>query len=208
MPVVLLQLPKTKVIPIDRPQACPYCGGHILQRWGQATKPVKARTGSLALIHRYRCRDCKKTFRHYPEGVDRACHTHSIRQLAGMLSVLGLSYRTVADVFREIGFDLSPSTVWRESQALIRKVNTQNDSDYIQNYTIDIKYVQDVSQNFGVVLALGLGNDKYTILGTLNERNPFSVISWLQPLVAGSGIRLSNLETGTLQFMHSLSQPA
>jgi len=180
-----------------------------LQRWGRATKPIKARTGSLALIHRYRCGDCRKTFRHYPEGIDRACHTHSIRQLAGLLSVLGLSYRTVADIFKEVGFDLSPSTVWRESQALIGKINTQQMiTTCDQFFTIDINYIQNVSQKFGVVLALGLGNDRYIILGTLNERNPFSVISWLQPLLGDSGIRVSNLETGTLQFMHSLSQPA
>jgi hypothetical protein len=208
MSVILLQLPKTKVIPIDRPSACPYCGGHLLQRWGRVTKPVQARTGSLAIIYRYRCEECSKTFRHYPEGIDRACYSHSIGKLAGLLSALGLSYRTIADIFKELGVDLSPSTVCRESQVFLARLDNQKSSANGRNYTIDINYVKNVSQNLGVVIALGLGNDRYTILGTLNEGNPFAVVSWLRPLVENSGIRVSNLETSKLQFMHSISHPA
>jgi hypothetical protein len=205
MPVILLQLPKTKVIPSNRPRSCPYCGGQILQRWGKASKPVKARTGSLVIIYRYRCNECQKTFRHYPEGIDRACHSRSIGKLAGLLSALGLSYRIIAEIFTEIGIDLSPSTIWRESHLLIGKIDSQKLTIWEHNFTIDINYILNVSQDLGVVLVLGLGDDRYTILGTLNETNPDAVISWLRFLVGGSGIKVSGLVTGTLQSMQSVS---
>jgi len=205
MPVVLLQLPKTEFIPDNRPRECPYCKNPILQRWGRVTKPIKGRTGSLAVIYRYRCEECKKTFRHYPKWIDRAGHTHSIRQLAGLLSALGLSNRTIADLFKDIGVDISYSTIWREAKILINCLNMMNIDSYNLKPTIDKAYLHNVSAKFGIVVTLGLGYEKYVVLGTLDEPNPTTVVNWMQTLVNDSGITVSRLGTGTLDYMHILS---
>jgi hypothetical protein len=206
MPVVLLQLPKTEIIPDSRPRECPYCKSPVLQRWGRVTKPIKGRTGSLAVIYRFRCEECKKTFRHYPKWIDRSGHTHSIRQLAGLLSALGLSNRTIADLFKDIGVDLSYSTIWREAKILISHLDMMNIDDYDLKPTIDKEYLHNVSSKFGIVVTLGLGYERYVVLGTLDEPNPTIVVDWMQTLVNDSGIKVSRLGTGTLDYMHSLSQ--
>jgi transposase-like protein len=206
MPVILLSLTRTHTTPDRRPKKCPYCGSEILQRWGRVSKPIQGGTGILAEIYRYRCETCKKTFRYYPEGIDRSCQTHSIRQLACLLYKLGLSYRNIAEIFKEEGLDLSHSTIWREDQGSSCQVEDGNPTESRGRFTIDKKYIHNVSSKFGVVVALDLGTDRYTILGTLNEYNPASVISWLRPLIKGTGIRATLLGTSTLDIIQLSTQ--
>jgi transposase-like protein len=201
MPVILLSITRTHTSPDRRPKRCPYCGSEILQRWGRVSKPIQGGTGILAVIYRYRCESCKKTFRYYPEGIDRSCQTHSIRQLASLLYKLGLSYRNIAEIFKEYGMDLSHSTIWREDQELSSQVEPENTTDTRNRFTIDKNYIHNVSSKFGVVVALDLGTEKYTILGTLNEYNPTSVLSWLRTLIEGTGIKATLLGTSTLDLM-------
>jgi hypothetical protein len=139
--------------------------------------------------------------------MDRSGHTRSIRQLAALLSALGLSLRYIVEIFEDFGIDLSYSTVWREGQELNSRLNKRKITNYLHNFTIDKEYIHNVSSKFGVVVALDLGGDKYTILGTLNECNPSSVLSWLKPLVKESGIKASQLSTGTLDYMHHPPHP-
>jgi DNA-directed RNA polymerase subunit RPC12/RpoP len=208
MPVVLLQLPKTPTVPQNRPRACPYCTSQVLQRWGRVTKPIKDCGDGLAVIYRYKCCDCQKTFRDYPAGIDRAGHTRAVRQLAGLLSALGLSYRAIAEIFDGFGVDLSHSTVWREGLAITQQLGIQNISKPKNRITIDKTYIHNVSSKFGVVIALDTGDDQYMILGTLNERNPSSVLAWLRPMVQDAGIKTQQLETDVLDFIYHQSLAA
>ncbi|MCK5430614.1 MAG: hypothetical protein KAI94_14140, partial [Anaerolineales bacterium] len=84
MPVIWLKLPEIQKPTDSRPHDCSYCGSNILQRWGRVHKPVRDATGLLTEIYRYRCSECERTFRHYPEGVDRSNQTLRIRQIAGL----------------------------------------------------------------------------------------------------------------------------
>jgi transposase-like protein len=201
MPVILLSLTRTHTTPERRPKRCPYCGSEILQRWGRVSKPIQGGTGILAEIYRYRCETCKKTFRYYPEGIDRSCQTHSIRQLASLLYQLGLSYRNIAEIFKDFDIDLSYSTVWREGQVLSSQLERKKITETQERFVIEKNYIHNVSSKFGVVVALDLGSDDYTILGTLNEYNPASVLSWLRPLIKDTGIKASILGTSTLDIM-------
>ena len=82
--VIWLRLPQVKTQPQKRPRTCPNCNSYILQRWGRITKPVRDTHELEVEIHRYRCCDCGKTFRAYPEGVDRAERSTRMRQLAAL----------------------------------------------------------------------------------------------------------------------------
>jgi DNA-directed RNA polymerase subunit RPC12/RpoP len=59
----------------ERPKACPYCGGETFQRWGGVNKPVKDIRVRTVQVYRYRCCQCQRTFRHYPEGKSVADQT-------------------------------------------------------------------------------------------------------------------------------------
>ena len=200
MSIVLLQLPKMDPRPNGRPRQCPYCGSQILQRWGRVTKPVKARTDLMAVIYRYRCQDCKKTFRDYPEGVDRSVHTRGIRKLAAVLSAIGLSCRNITDIFQDYGINLSHSTIWREGKELENKLKGMKKMNYFHRFITDKDDVYNLNSKFGVIIALDFGGEDYTVLGALNENNPSSVLSWLRPMVKDAGIKAFTLDTNELEL--------
>jgi DNA-directed RNA polymerase subunit RPC12/RpoP len=203
MPVILLRLSKTDKSTETRPKKCPYCGSQILQRWGQVTKPVKDQDDLTAVIYRYRCKKCQRTFRDYPEGMDRSDYTLGIRKLAALIWALGLSYRDIIKVFEDLGINLSRSTIWREGQELVALLDGKKLQNHIQRFRIDKNYIHRVSSKFGIVVAVDFGVGKYTILGTLNEHNPTEVISWLQPLTEDVNIKILQLGTGKLDLFQT-----
>jgi len=69
MSIVALKLPDVKRKWEERSQQCIYCAGELFQRWGQVNKRVKDVRVRNVKVDRYRCCDCKRTFRHYPESL-------------------------------------------------------------------------------------------------------------------------------------------
>ena len=102
MSTVLLRLHPLVKDTDKRPDQCPYCGSQVLQRWGQVTKPVVVRKDVTAILFRYRCKECDRTFRHYPTGIDRSNYSRDIRRLAALLWALGLSYREIVEIFNKL----------------------------------------------------------------------------------------------------------
>ena len=202
MPVILIRLPEVSIHPSNRPEKCPYCSSQILQRWGRVTKPVKDRRDIVAVIYRYRCQDCERTFRDYPKDIDRSNHARGIRRLAALLWALGLSYREIIRILEKNQINLSRSTIWREGQEVTAQLSGRKINKLRQEYRIDKTYIHKVSNNFGLVLAVDLCDGEYIILGTLNEHNPSHVTSWLKPLVQGTNIEIAQFGTDTLNFMH------
>ena len=117
MPRVRFILPQVKLYPDTRPAACTYCGSVYLNRHGEVTKRINDLYISEVTALRYRCCDCGRTFRHYPEGVDRHDQSHRLRGLAALSWALGLSLRSVSHLLGALGCDLSRISVWRDVQA-------------------------------------------------------------------------------------------
>ena len=117
MPRVRFILPQVKLYPDTRPAACTYCGSVYLNRHGEVTKRINDLYISEVTALRYRCCDCGRTFRHYPEGVDRHDQSHRLRGLAALSWALGLSLRSVSHLLGALGCDLSRMSVWRDVQA-------------------------------------------------------------------------------------------
>jgi hypothetical protein len=161
-------------------------------------KPVRDATGLLTEIYRYRCIECERTFRHYPEGVDRSNQTLRIRQIAGLAWVMGMSTRDVVDAFKEAGLKVSRTSVWREGKRLSDRLDDHGKTHNGKRYAIDRKYIHRVSTKLGVVVALSVKNGREVVLGTLDEYNPRRVRSWMESLVEGIDIEVSVLGTGTL----------
>jgi DNA-directed RNA polymerase subunit RPC12/RpoP len=198
MPVILLSLTKARKQQYRRPEACPHCGSQLLQRWGRVTKTVKDHDDSVAHVYRYRCDECHRTFRNYPEGLDRSYYTQGIRKLAALICMLGLTYREVTRVFEDRGYKLSRTTVWREGQQMVSQINGEKFKTSIQPFIVDQTYIHNISTKFGVVLAIDFGDGIYTILGTLNESDPIHVTSWLKPLIGDINLKVIQMGTGSL----------
>jgi hypothetical protein len=157
----------------------------------------------VAVIYRYRCLDCERTFRDYPEDIDRSTHGHSIRRLAAMLWALGYSYREIVRILGKKQIKLSRSTIWREVQEISSQLSGTRVNKLQHEYRIDKTYIHKVSGKFGVVFAIDLNYDDYIILGTLNEHNPVYVTSWLRPLVQGTNIEIAQFGTDTLDRIYT-----
>lgn len=198
MPVIWLKLPEVERTTDSRPKGCPYCGNCILQRWGQVKKPLRDATGLLTEIYRYRCGECERTFRHYPDGVDRADQTLRIRQVAGLAWLMGMSTRDVVKTFKAVGIKISRSNVWREGKRLSKTLDEIGELKNNRRYSIDKRYVHRVSSKLGVVVALSARNGREVVLGTLDEYNPRIVRSWMESIVDGIDIEVSVLGTDTL----------
>jgi hypothetical protein len=194
MSLILLKLPDTKKAPDGRPKECPYCASHILQRWGRVTKPVKGGSNLMAVIYRYKCRDCQKTFRHYPQDVDRSGFSASIRQLAVLLSAMGLSSRKIKEIFDKCGINLSHMTIWREGRELAKTFNGQKFKPLPLIKCFEKESILHLEKKDSLIVAIDSGNGNYLLLGTMKEGNPNSVLSWMGPLLQEVGIKTVQIE--------------
>ncbi len=111
------------------PEACPRagCGGRHLRRHQAVAKHVRhaglrhaglrhadlrhADRHRAAGAHRYRCLTCRRTFRVYPDGVDRGTTTVAVKRFAAALHALGLGVRAVSAVLASLGVPIGKSHV-------------------------------------------------------------------------------------------------
>ena len=110
MSIVVLRLANVKGESEERPEKCPYCKGEIFQRWGKVEKPVRDAQVRRVKVYRYYCCGCRRTFRNYPAGVDRADQSLRLRKLAALCWTLGLSYRGIMAVFGGFGISICHMT--------------------------------------------------------------------------------------------------
>jgi len=111
-------LPPVKSGEEGRPTSCPYCRRDTFQRHGVAPKPIKDLRLPQVQVIRYLCTGCRRTFRHYPQGVDRHDQSKRTRALCALLWGLGLSLEAVSQVVSSLGCPLARMTVWRDVQEL------------------------------------------------------------------------------------------
>ncbi len=190
MPVVIVQLPESAMTPSGRPEKCPHCDSQILQSWGQIPRNLQDIHISSAEVHRYRCSDCGRTFRHYPPGVDRGLHSLRLRKMAALIWVMGLSSRDIVELFHDLGVELSRMTIWRDGRELAKQLTDQDAHIPLKKYVLDPIYLPGVSARLGVVVVLDVGQGKRVVLGTLDEFNPRHVKAWLDRLNQGTDFRV------------------
>ena len=188
MSIVVLVLPDVKVQRETRPNQCPHCGGEILQRWGGSLKRVRDHLVQQAVVYRYRCTSCRRTFRHYPEGVDRCQQSQRLRKLAALCWTLGLSYRSVAGVLGVFGVGVAAMTAWRDVQEAAGQLRQKRKWQPVRVLGIDGAYVRGWGETQAVVVAVDLGTGQPVAIGCLDEKDPDKVRRWLEPLVKRLGV--------------------
>jgi hypothetical protein len=188
MTIVVLKLPDVKRQSEERPKQCSYCGGETFQRWGQVNKPVKDVRVRNVKVYRYRCCQCKRTFRHYPEGNSRADQTERLRLFAILLWTLGLSYRASSLILSGLKVLVSFMTIWRDVQEAAQQMKKRNHWKPIRIVGLDGAYVLGWGEKQPVLVAVDLGTGEPIAIGYINEHDPQAVRRWLEPLVQRHGI--------------------
>ena len=188
MSIVILQLPDVKRKTEKRPHECPYCQGETFQRWGKVIKPVKDNCYRTTRLYRYCCCHCGRSFRHYPEGVDRADQTQRMRKLAAIMWVLGLSLRNTCTVLAAFGVKLSHMSVWRDVQEQAGWQRKRRHWQETRVLGVDGAYVRCQGQTKPVLVAVDLGRGEPVAIGHLDEHDPRAVERFLRPLVQRLGV--------------------
>ena len=188
--VIWLRMPDVKTAPKGRPQRCPHCDSYILQRWGRITKPVRDTHELEVEIHRYRCCDCSRTFRAYPEGVDRSERTLRLRRLAALTWALGLSLEEVVTVFDSFGMRLSRTTIWRDGQDMVALLPDGRRSRLVQILSKEGENAWVDGHQGGVVIVLELKRRKKVLLEMLDEFDLQAVQAWMGPIAEDLGLEL------------------
>jgi len=188
MSIVVLKLPDVKRKRAERPKRCPYCEGETFQRWGQVNKPVKDIRVRKVQVYRYRCCQCKRTFRHYPQGNSRADQTERLCFFASLLWRLGLSHRASSLVLSGLCVHVSHMLIWRDVQAEARKITKRNHWKPVRILGLDGAYVLGWGVKQPVLVAIDLGSGEPMAIGYINEQDPQAVRRWLEPLIQQHGV--------------------
>jgi transposase-like protein len=98
-------LPKVTPEAIPVPTRCSYagCSGRKVHLRQQVTKALRDTVYQEVQVHRYQCLKCKRTFRVYPEGANRAQTSQRVKGLAVLLYLLGLSYGATSLALEALG---------------------------------------------------------------------------------------------------------
>ncbi|HKY52704.1 MAG TPA: transposase [Anaerolineales bacterium] len=188
MAIVVLKLPAVKRTREERPKRCPYCVGETFQRWGRVNKPVKDIRVRNVKVYRYRCCQCKRTFRHYPEGNTSADQTERLRLFAILLWTLGLSYRASSLILSGLNVVVSFMTIWRDVQEEAQQLKKRNQWKPVRIVGLDGAYVLGWGEKHPVLVAVDLGSGEPLTVGYVDEYDPQAVQRWLAPLVQQHGI--------------------
>jgi transposase-like protein len=187
MSIIVLKLPEVKE-KTGRPKTCPVCNGETFQSWGGRWKEVRDHEVKRVWVKRYRCCQCKHTFRHYPEGIDQGQQSQRLRRLAALSWVLGLSYRGIAGLFAGFGVGISRMTAWRDEQTWAEQLKRRQTGKPVRILGLDGAYVRGWGKTRPVLVAVDLGTEQPVALGYVDEKDPQAVRRWLAPLVRQLGV--------------------
>jgi transposase-like protein len=189
MAIVTLRLPLVKAFAENRPTQCVYCGSCLLQRWGSVAKAVKDPHVHQAIVYRYHCCQCQRTFRHHPEGLTAARQSQRLVVLAALCWVLGLSLRGTSAILSAFPVLLSHTSIWKDVQAqavaLKRKQPRQ-----VRVLGVDGVYPKLAGREQPTLIAVDMGSGQPVALGAIPEKDWRAVVKWLQPLVKAWGVEV------------------
>ena len=168
-------------------QRCPYCAGETFQRWGGKVKKVRDPHLDEVWVYRYRCCNCRRTFRYYPIGVDRASQTQRMRALAAIGWLLGMSYRGNV-IFLSVWVKLGRMSIWRDVQQRARQLEKERHWKPVRVVGVDGAYVRGWGKIQPVLVAVDIGTGKPITVGYVDEKDPQAVKRFLEPLVQRLGI--------------------
>jgi hypothetical protein len=187
MAIVTLRLPDVKAAAEKRPGECPHCGCPVLQRWGSVVKPLIDPKLTFALLYRYRCTQCRKSFRHYPPGITQADQTDRMRFVCALMWKLGASLRGTTGLLGVWQRPVCHMTVWRDIQwAALRRAAKGK----VRVAGLDGFYTKIKGKEKGLMVLLDMGDGQPVELGEVEEANPEKLLAWFLPLAEQYGVEV------------------
>jgi hypothetical protein len=192
MKALTIRLSPVKSRPEDRPKRCPHCRSNDLHRHGASTKPVKDYQVKQVVVHRYRCAQCRRTFRHYPEGGGRPDQSQRLIVLAAVAGALGLSTRAIEWLFKKFDAQIGKSTALRDVRAVSDglKGRLRRPGLSVPVLGLDGTGTKSRGQESGMVVAVDLGSGQPIRMASVSEVDREALVAWLEPLVKAYGVEV------------------
>ena len=120
----------------EMPEHCvdPKCRGIRFLPWQQVPKQVRDSEYEAVTARRYKCLRCGRTFRVYPQGVQKGQISQRLKGMGVMLYLLGLSYGATVLMLEALGVYVSKSSVYRTVQATAEAVPGMKRTELLQGY--------------------------------------------------------------------------
>ncbi len=188
-----------------QPVICPYCGCSTVRRWGSGTRNVYDTRPINAVVFRFFCVECNRTFRYYPQGVDRSQISVRIRRLAALLWLMEVSTRDVEEIFENLGVSINRMTVWREGQKLIDELSQQKLLNLEHRFTIIRSATEEENNQFNLSFSICLDSATIAMLGKVNSNEKERVEAWLHAVLAENEIEildLSDFDFSTAELLY------
>lgn len=192
MKILTLRVPSVQTRPQGRPPQCPHCGAPALHRHGSVIKPVTDHQVKQVVVHRYRCTQCRRTFRHYPEGVGRPDQSQRLIVLAAVAWALGLSTRAIEWLFEKFAARIGKSTAFRDVRAVSDQLkrSLRRPGRSIPVLGLDGTGITLRGQAAGLVVAVDLGSGQPLSIARIAEGDVEALVAWLDPLVQAYGVEV------------------
>ena len=162
-----------------------------MRRWGSGTRNVFDTKPINAIIFRYFCVDCSRTFRYYPQGLDRSQLSTRIRRLAALLWLMDVSTREVEEILENLGVSINRMTVWREGQRLLDELSQKKMLSQDTHYKICRSNGNGChGYSFSICLEF---RARLRCWGCSTRRNSEGVVTWLRGVLAEQEIEILDL---------------
>jgi transposase-like protein len=112
----------------------PKCKGDHFVPWQEVRKNVRDSEYEAVTARRYKCVRCGRTFRVYPQGVQKGQVSQRVKGMGVMLYLLGLSYGAVELMLAALGIYLSKSSVYRAVQATAEALPGMKRTELLKGY--------------------------------------------------------------------------
>ena len=127
---ISIKIPKVKNIPEDFIGSCPYCNSSYIAKNGTRSRSIGDPSVNCAIVQRWICKSCGKSFVQRPEGVSRRHFSDFVVSLSVLLYTMGLSYENTSKILKIFKTPIDPSTIWRYVQMVGDKLKKKPKSKH------------------------------------------------------------------------------
>jgi transposase-like protein len=187
---ISLIVPAVNQAPAHRPRACVYCGRPLLHRHGTVSKPIEDHKLGRVEATRYKCLSCKRTFRHYPQGVTNKTQSRRTVVLAALMYGLGLSCSAASHLLGALGAEVCKMTVWRDTQEAGEALRKSRPTGRVRVLGADETVYEVKGQEVVVGFVVDGASGRTLGFEVLFEGDGQAFREWLEPYVKELGVEV------------------
>jgi transposase-like protein len=186
-----VNIPQVDPNAMERPQVCPYeaCDGEYFTPHQQhCEKPLRDPEFDRVNAKRWKCLQCGRTFRVYPEGVSDAERSDRLKAAGIMLYLLGISYRGVEDFLTAFGYPVDHVTIYRDVQEAGEKARELREEWLKQAGRVkvvggDPTHAQCAGDDVVIGIAVDAQKGFILTIDVLENEQMETLYQWLQPIL-------------------------